>query len=191
MASNPQLRDPELRRIRALRMIEMRIKGKSLKEIAAEFNLGTEQVKRTLSWAKKAEIVVEAEDRILREILPAAEEAVKAVLSGINDEVKAKTALEIFKATLPSFGKPKTGTGAPVATTDTDLASYINSIRQSAGQLDDVVDGQLAAGPGGAALEAQLALPPTAEEPAPQGLSIPSERNESPVDAEGEEVDSE
>lgn len=142
MATTHSLRDPELRRLRALRMIEARIKGKSQKDIALEFGVSQDTVERTLSWAKKAELVVEAEDKILRELLPAAHKAITAVLTGDDDEVKAKTALEIFKSTLPSFAKKSSHTGASVGS-ESDLSSYITSLRGAAGVADRTLDGEV------------------------------------------------
>ncbi len=139
MASKSSLKDPDLRRLRALRMIEMRIKGKTLAEVAKEFGVSKDTVERSLSWAKKAELVVQAEDKILRELVPAATAALRAVLAGENDEVKAKTALEIFKGTLPSFAKGKSNAVAPGA--DGGLAAYVNSLRDSSNDL--ALDGEV------------------------------------------------
>ena len=123
-------------------MIDMRIRGKTLKEVALEYGVSVDTVERTLSWAKKAELVVQAEDKILNELVPAAHAALAAVLKGENDEVKARTALEIFKGSLPSFSKR--GQASPTgASNGTDLSSYIANLRGAAGELDGVVEGHV------------------------------------------------
>ena len=169
------LRDPDLRRLRALRMIEMRIKGKTNAEIAQEFGVEDKTVARDLSWAKKAELIVQVEDKILRELVPAAHKAIQDVLSGTDDEVKAKTALEIFKNTLPSFAKHKPSPTGASNGPESDLSSYISGLRDAAGLADRTIDGEverssLPSLPEGG----PVGLLPSAEaELAPQGVSAP------------------
>jgi len=183
-----QLKDPDLRRLRALRMIDMRIRGKTMKQVAEEFGVSENTVERTLSWAKKAELVVQAEDKILRELVPAAQKALLAVLAGENDDVKAKAALEIFKGTLPSFAKKPTVTGASSGT-DSDLSTYINTLRDGL-----IADGEIVGrADSPAALEGgtRKSLPARAESLAPQGLPATAESDGRTADAAGDEVDSE
>jgi len=174
------LRDPDLRRLRALRMIELRIKGNSLKQIAEEFGVSTDTVDRTLSWAKKAELVVEAEDKILRELVPAAQNAILAVLAGTDDEVKAKTALEIFKGTLPSFSKAKQSNG-PTVSDSGSLSSYIDQLRNDLLTEGEVVPER----------SPQRQITAGASSPPSEGLSVSVESDgnpsESPRDASGGE----
>ena len=168
-------------------MIDGRIRGKSHKQLAEEFGVSELTVARTLSWAKKAELVVEAEDKILRDLVPAAHRAIESVLAGVNDEVKAKTALEIFKATIPSFGKAKNPTGASSAGTESDLSSYVSKLRDTAALADSTVDGDILpnALPGGPEERAQLALAPAAEADSAPGVSTPAALDESTADASG------
>jgi hypothetical protein len=168
-------------------MIERRIHGKSIAQIAQEFNVSHDTVTRTLSWAKKAELVVEMEDKILQELLPAAKTAITEVLAGSNDEVRAKTAIRIFESALPSFTKTTKSPGAPTSN-ESDLGSYIASLRDAAQQLEGVVDGEVSPArtlTGGAEGKTQLALPPATETVTEEGLPVPSEGAESAVDAPG------
>ena len=181
------LRDPDLRRLRALRMIEMRIKGKTLKEIGKEFGVCDETVARTLSWAKKAELVVKAEDKILNELVPAAHDAFKRALAAENPEVAFKAALEIFKGTLPSFSKAKQSNG-PTVTDSGSLASYIDSLRNDLSLDGEVLDGTAAALPAGSPVRQITA---GTEIPPAEGLSEPAPGDESPVEPARDEVDSE
>jgi DNA-binding transcriptional ArsR family regulator len=178
MAGDSSIRDPDLKRLRALRFIEERIKGKSIKEIASEFNVSEDTVTRNLSYAKKAELVVEAEDKILRDLVPAAHEALKRALNGENSDVAAKAALEIFKGTLPSFSKRPTATGA--TSDDSGLSSYIAKLRDSAALAERTIDGTVVP----PALEGspQRLLPAAAESAPQEGVSEAAETPRSPAD---------
>jgi hypothetical protein len=180
------LKDPDIRRLRALRMIEMRIKGHSHKEIAKEFNVAEDTVARTLTWAKKAELIVQAEDRIVRELIPAATEALRAVLAGDDDEVKAKTALEIFKGTLPTFAKGKPNAG-PVTSDNGNLSDYINKLRDNL-----LTDGEVLGTSDNRRIEgvAPRLLPAAAESIASEGLPSAAPGDESPAEPSRDEADS-
>ncbi len=176
------LKDPDMRRLRALGMIDMRIRGRTNREVAEAFNVSEDTVARSLTWAKKAELVVAAEDRILRELVPAATAAIKAVLAGDNEEIKAKTALEIFKGTLPSFAKGKS-THAPSTDSSGDLSSYINTLRNdliAEGTVLGVIEGR-----------PQRLIEAAAASSAPQGVSVPTAGDESAVVEAGNPPDSE
>ena len=180
------LKDPDMRRLRALGMIDMRIRGRTNREVAKEYNVSEDTVARTLTWAKKAQLVVAAEDRIIRELLPAATEAIRQVLTGDDLKVKAKTALEIFKGTLPSFAKGKTTHAGPTDSSG-DLASYINSLRD-----DKLVDGEvLSSGRSLPEGSPQRLITSGSAESRPEGLSVPAEGHESAPDEERNPADSE
>jgi hypothetical protein len=181
------LRDPDLRRLRALKMIDMKIRGKTYKEIAEEFGVGTKAVKETLSWAKKAELVVKAEDKVLAELVPAAHDAFKRALAAEDPEVAFKAALEIFKGTLPGFTKAKQSNG-PTVSDAGSLSSYIDSLRN-----DLSLDGEVLppASPHLLAGSPLRQITAGEAELAPQGLSEPAPGDESTADAEGNPVDSE
>lgn len=149
------IREPDQRRLRALMMLEYRVKNAaSYHDLAKEFGVSVDTAKRTLSWARKAGLVVDAEDRILQDLVPLAHNAIKTALEAGD----AKIALEIFKGILPSFNgkaqKPTTST----TTTGDDLNAYINELRGSPG----VVEGETVP---------QRTLPAAAEAAPPAGVS--------------------
>lgn len=155
------IRDPGLRRLRALRVLERRITGHSLADIAKEFNVSRLTVKNILDWAKRADLVASAEDKILSELVPAAHAAILSALKDGNAEI----ALKIFEGTIPSFSKQKPTTPVTVAGDD-DLASYVNQLRSQSG----VIDGEV--GPTESPLGADS---PTEASAAPQRLLIATE----------------
>jgi hypothetical protein len=169
-------------------MIDARVRGKSNREIAQEFGVSENTVARTLTWAKKAELVVKAEDKILAELVPAAHDAILKALKGENAEVAAKAALEIFKGTLPSFSKRPSGAGA-TASDSPDLASYITKLRGNLTLDGETIDAESSS----PALEGspRLALPAAAESSAAEGLSSAAASDGSTTHAEGNAAGSE
>lgn len=126
-------------------MMERKLKGNvSNAVIAKEFNVNPATVERTLSWAKRAGLIVNYEDKILQELMPLAHQALKKALEKGNVEV----ALELLKGMLPTFAKKTAGNG-PTATSGNELASYIDQLRSELG----VIEGELAN-------ESTKALPP-------------------------------
>jgi hypothetical protein len=88
------LRDLDLRRVRALAIINRKIVGAmSSKSIAAEFNLSSNTVENEIDWAKRQGLVASYEDQLLNELVPAAIAAFKVALAN-ND---AQVALEVLK----------------------------------------------------------------------------------------------
>ena len=137
----PLVKEDE-KRLRALAMLEARVKqSKTLKQIAAEFNVSENTVKRTLSWARKADLVVEAEDRILQELVPAAHNALIDVLKGDNDKAKAAAAIAVFKGILPSFEKAKAGRPSDANGGD-ELGKYIEKLRSGLGVVEGEIEGR-------------------------------------------------
>lgn len=152
------IRDPQERRIRALKMLEFRItNAASLKEIAEKFNVTPKTVSKNLTWARRAGHIADAEDKILQDLIPLAHDAIKTALS----KGDAAVALEIFKGVLPGFGKkPATVT----ATGGDDLDTYLTQLRAAhAIDAGDAIDGEIAEG------SPQRALPAAAESLAAQG----------------------
>lgn len=124
-------------------MLEQRIQGSNLNEIAAEFRVSRRTVERTLSWAKKAELIVEIEDKILQELVPAAHSAILAALTDTDNPQEAgKLALELFKGTVPGFGKTKPKDSGPGNPSD-ELSRYIEQFRTGEG----VINGSVADSP--------------------------------------------
>jgi hypothetical protein len=140
------LRDPASRRLRALMMLECKIKGMTLPSIAKEFRVSEDTVKSTLSWARKAGLVAQQEDKILSELIPASHNAILDLLtSGESPVEAAKISLEIFKGMLPGFGKKNTVSPAKVSDND-ELAAYINQLRGGHPE-SGVLEGEVAESP--------------------------------------------
>jgi hypothetical protein len=135
---NGIIRDPQQKKLRALLMLEHKVKyTASSQEIATEFNVSIDTVKRTLSWARKAQLSVEVEDRILEELMPLAHEAIKLALGDTEAAPieRAKIALELYKGMVPGFGKKATAASDSAAGVET-IADYINQFRTGLGVID-------------------------------------------------------
>lgn len=85
--------DPQLKRARALLMVAARVKGRSYKQIAAEFNVSEHTVQRQLDFAKRAGLIVDFEDQILQELVPAAISQIKSAIQNGDTQ----SAFEILK----------------------------------------------------------------------------------------------
>jgi DNA-binding Lrp family transcriptional regulator len=155
------LNDKDAKRIRALKMLEYKINnGASNLEVADRFGLSVATVGRELSWARRAKLLVNYEDKILEELIPAAHSALKLALTDTdNPQEAAKVAIEIFKGTMPGFKKSKVAAGTAG---ESELATYIAQLRGEAGRNDAIVDGEVENNP-------LLALPAAAQSTATQG----------------------
>lgn len=90
------LQNKKWQQARAMKMLESKIMGgKSNNEIAKDFNVGIDVVKKAMSLAKKGDLIISFEDKLMNELLPLAHEALKGALY----DGDAKVALEIFKGT--------------------------------------------------------------------------------------------
>lgn len=141
------LRNQKQQQARALKMLEMKLlQGKSSKEIAKDFGVSPGVVDKAMSLAKKADIVVSFEDKLMNDLLPLAYEATRAALI----EGNAKIGMEIMKgAGIVRANQPTT---LVQAHNDHDLAAYITKKRQHALLEEQTLDGTLVSAP--------LALPP-------------------------------
>ena len=129
------IRDPAERRLRALMMLEYRIKNAaSLEEIAKEFNVAPKTVQKNLTWARKAGLVADAEDKILQELVPLAHEAIKKALASNDPEVAGKFGIEIFKGTMSGFQKKPANT--VTSTGGDDLDTYLAALRAESNVID-------------------------------------------------------
>jgi hypothetical protein len=130
------LHDKDLRRLRALRMIEMRVMNMTIEQIASTFNISPITVSRTLTWAKQAGLIADAEDRILQELIP---KAIKAAQSALEDDEHkqdaGRLAVKLFELSIPSMGK-KTQTKPSSTDQSEDLASYVTNLRDRAVEGD-------------------------------------------------------
>lgn len=129
MAKTP-LRDPDIRRLRALAMLQRRLAGLSRSDIAAEFGCVVTTVDKEMDWARKQGLLVSYENKILEDLVPDAIKTVRAAVS--NGDVKA--ALEVLKGTGLLTAKPQ-APAAPQPEAET-LEGYIRISRPVGGELD-------------------------------------------------------
>jgi hypothetical protein len=89
-----RLRDDAMRKARALLIIDKRIReGLSLARIGEELNISGATVAREIDWAKRKNLVADAEEDILERLVPKAIKAFEAALD--NNDTQA--ALELLK----------------------------------------------------------------------------------------------
>lgn len=152
------LRDKKQQQARALKMLESKIlQGKTAKEIAKDFGVSPQVVHQAMSLAKKADIVVSFEDKLMNELLPLAYEATRAALV----EGNAKIGMEIMKgAGIVRVNQPTT---LVQAHNDHDLAAYITKKRQNALLEEQTIDATFTPTP--------LGLPPHVSSPSIRGDS--------------------
>lgn len=118
-----------LYRLRALKMIELRLKGISLVAIGKEFGVSDQTVARSLKWAETNGLIESFEDQILNELVPAAMKTLKeAMVDGKNADV----ALEVFKG-IGLFKKHSDKTVQANPGGEESLESYLSRKRESAG----------------------------------------------------------
>jgi hypothetical protein len=159
------IRDPAERRLRALMMLEYRIKNAaSLEQIAKEFNVAPKTVQKNLTWARRAGLVADAEDKILQELVPAAHEALKKALTVGDAETAGRLAIEVFKGTISGFKKTPHTTVSD--TGGDDLGTYLAQLRADNSNAN-AIDGELVEG------TAQRALPAGPEASVEKG-NLPS-----------------
>ena len=125
------IRNPNQKRARAVAMLEQRIMhGKTNEEIAKSFNVAPSTVARAMSLAAKGDIIISFEDKLHKELLPKAHEALSTLLDEGSDMVKAKVALKIYEGA--NIIK-RTQTITPTEQQDADdLSAYIFSKRTQA-----------------------------------------------------------
>lgn len=137
-----QIRNEGVKKIQALAMMRELALGKTVKDVALQFNTSRAVVKARLSYAQRAGLFVRHEDVILTQMVPAAEKYLLHALSDptMDPALKIKVALEVHKGT-GLFRKP--GTAAPAALqgankkSQATLEDYINKLRQDDGTLPE------------------------------------------------------
>lgn len=132
-------RNYHVKRLKALQVIKARtLENKSNVQIAKELGVNENTVRRLLTWAEKAQIFVEVEDKILNELVPA---AVDAVLHDLIVEKNAQTGLKVLQ------GINLLKTAHPVTAKDVkdsdDLARYVAGLRDRAQLEANTVAGEL------------------------------------------------
>jgi hypothetical protein len=157
------LKNPQLRRIRAKKMIAMRVNNWSVSQIGAHFQLGNEQVSNTLRWAEKEGVVNEFEDEILRDLVPL---AIQAYKDQLNDPDKVRANTVVAKDILQGTGvlKKAADRAAKMGEPMSDVEIWMmkrKGLRESGGQgsLPAAVAGQIESG--GAVVDAQGVYTPT------------------------------
>lgn len=129
---------PDMRRLRAIKMIEMKVmRGLTNRALAEMFNVADITVDRTLSWARKAGLVADLEDRILTELGPAAVDCVKqAMEDGKNPDIALKvlTGLRALRPETAGKGRAEEGD---------DLDVYIREIRDKSEAAPAALEGQI------------------------------------------------
>ncbi len=134
--------DPQIKRLRFLKMLDMKIRGKGNKAIARAFNLSEKTVDRTLTWGKRADLITEEEDHILEKMLPLSRLALEKALQGDDVELAAKIGLEMYKGSgVLSKNKAKSAPGQ--ADPQAELAKHIAWKRAKAQELAETFDGEL------------------------------------------------
>lgn len=165
------LRDPALRRARALLILEKKItRNMSVAAIAESLAISSSTVKKEIDWAKREGLVANYEDQILQELVP---EAIKTFSAAIRSG-DAQAALEVLKGTgllrKPSDKSTYTAPAAPAAEEEVTLEAYIRkTVRGGTGNgstqshySTDRATGRFIAKP-------RPALPPAGEIPVQQG----------------------
>lgn len=129
------LQNPQQQKARALKMLEKRvIEGKTVPQIAQEFNVSTQTAQRALSFAAKGDLIVGFEDTLLKDLVPLAQTAAKMALM----EGNAKVALEVLKGVGLLRGT-HTRTQTQVAEEDA-LSRYIAQKRAHSQLLEETID---------------------------------------------------
>lgn len=95
MSAASKLHDPALRKLRALRIIEQRIIGMSLKQIGLGLGIEALTVSDEINWAKRQGLMDTLENQILSELVPAAIGAAKKAM----DSGDVTVALAVFNGT--------------------------------------------------------------------------------------------
>lgn len=85
--------NPAIRRVRAMKMLEMRVAGHTMDAIAAEFNCHPDTVARNLDWAAREGLLQKTEEDIISKLVPEAIRVYTDALAKNNDTFVAKDVL--------------------------------------------------------------------------------------------------
>jgi len=140
-ANKGRVQDPELKRLRALQFLAYRLQhSATYKQIAEHFNVSKDTVERVFSYAKRAGLIVQHEDKILQELVPAAIGAVKRALDDQEHPQEAGAlGVKLMEGALPGFGKKQTN-GKGVSGSDDSLARAIEEARRD---FSHVLEGEV------------------------------------------------
>ena len=124
--NNAKTANPAIVRAQARLMTTKRIMGKSVAQIAAEFEMSHDTVQRRLAWAKRHGMVEDALDTVLDHLVP---EAVKTYLAAIQSgDIDA--ARDVMFGTGVLQKAPKTGL-APTQSVEMTIETYRNNRKLS------------------------------------------------------------
>lgn len=144
--SRTAIHDPELRRLRAIQMMQARVAGNSVKKVAEMFQVSEDTVQRTLTYAKRAGILVERSDTILQRMVPLAETAIIEALKDrdVDPVTRANIALKIYEGVglLGNKGKPSGALDG-----DNELSKAMQELRERAELEASTTEGELVSGP--------------------------------------------
>jgi len=120
------LRDPALRRVRVLAVLNKKLsQNMSNQDIAKSLNISPDTVDRDIDYAKRQGMLIKFEDQLLENLVPLAMTAVKQALSDGN----VPAALEVLKGS----GVLRKQSAAPLVTPapqEDTLEFYVKSVRQ-------------------------------------------------------------
>jgi hypothetical protein len=97
-----RLAQPNLRKLRALAILQRRMANTSLAEIGREFNVTATTVAKEIQWAERQGLLESYEQQILAELVP---DSIKAVKTALKDG-NVKAAIEVLKGTGLLGAKP-------------------------------------------------------------------------------------
>lgn len=139
------IHDPELKRLRAIKMMEARVAGYSNTEVSRMFQVSVDTVERVLSYAKRANILAERSDAILQRLLPLSEDAIVEALKAkdVDPVARAQIALKVYEGT--GLMGPKASKGE-ISGGDDELSRAMKELRAKAKELEDTSEGELVSG---------------------------------------------
>lgn len=79
--------DPRLKKLRAMQMLELRLKSHTLQEIADEFRVSIDTVQRHLDWAVREGAIQKHEEAILERLVPKAIKAYEKALDNDTPDI--------------------------------------------------------------------------------------------------------
>lgn len=88
-----RLNDPELRKLRALMILQTRVQGTSLPDLATKFNVSEHTIRNEIDYAKREGLVAQFEDQVIEQLVPKAIAAFKTALENGDTTV----ATEVLK----------------------------------------------------------------------------------------------
>lgn len=137
-----RIESEDLKRIQVMMIIQMLLtKNMNYNEIAAKLNVDRETVERRMIWAKKANVLVQLEDQIMNDLVPAGMTALKTAM----EDGDAETALELFKC-LGILKDPRAQKSQQQLVEDDELTRAITEAKEKREQLEATLDGELVGG---------------------------------------------